>query len=249
MVLLQSCLLKVQLHTRQNPKLKPLSTFEICSVVAITWIVFMALEGVARGVLGIALALSGNQGLRGQHYGAVFLFRKTLWTWVTHHSLKFGLESLFPLLLATRVDSAAVLHKCQLRGLEVIELMQEIDWTALPRLGSLLGKATAFNERKSHQLISLERHQSDDPVEGARTLNWSIAVDKKALDEMKETLGPPGGFGEMGFSVSQEGVSFEAMGIGTRFNLSFLLSKSPTGDQRPRSPKKKRKPRERNGSQ
>jgi hypothetical protein len=40
---------------------------------------------------------------------------------------------------------------------------------------------------------------------------------------MKETLGPPGGFGEMGFSVGKDGIRFEAMGVGTSFNLMFEL--------------------------
>ena len=40
-----------------------------------------------------------------------------------------------------------------------------------------------------------------------------------------ETLGPPGGFGEveLGFDVSKGRVRFGAMGIGTRLNLTFVL--------------------------
>jgi hypothetical protein len=247
MVLLQLCLLKVRYYTRQNPRLKPLSTFEICSVVVILWICYLALAGATRGILGIALAFSemGQFSEQERHYaggyGVVFLFYKTLWTWVLHRGVTFGLETVVPLWMASWADSATVLEKIQARGLEVVEFIREIEWKKSPATEIALGKLPAFNERRSCQLISLERHQSDDPVEGARTLSWNIAIDKKALDEMKETLGPPGGFGEMGFNVSREGVSFEAMGIGTRFNLSFSLRKPRNVEQGSQSPKKKRK--------
>jgi hypothetical protein len=48
-------------------------------------------------------------------------------------------------------------------------------------------------------------------------------IDKDTLNELKETLGPPCGFGEMGFSIGKDGVRFEAMGTGTSFNLKFEL--------------------------
>ena len=54
-------------------------------------------------------------------------------------------------------------------------------------------------------------------------MSWDLTVDRHALDEMKETLGPPGGFGELGFSVAGDRVCFGAMGVGTRFDLTFML--------------------------
>ncbi|KAG4425031.1 hypothetical protein IFR04_001801 [Cadophora malorum] len=71
------------------------------------------------------------------------------------------------------------------------------------------------------QTISLRRTQTDRRKEGQRDLAWTLVIDKEALDEMKETLGPPGGFGELGFSVGRDGVRFEAMGVGTSFVLAF----------------------------
>jgi len=205
------------------------------------------LAGATRGIIGIAFAFSGTGWIGEQErhyagrYGVVFLFYKTLWTWVLHRGVTFGLETVVPLWMASWADSIVVLEKIHARGLEVIEFIRDIDWRRSPATEIVLGKLPAFNEKRSCQLISLERHQSDDPAEGARTLSWTLAIDKKALDEMKETLGPPGGFGEMGFNVSREGVSFEAMGIGTRFNLSFSLRKLPNEEQGNRSTKKKRK--------
>jgi hypothetical protein len=40
---------------------------------------------------------------------------------------------------------------------------------------------------------------------------------------MKETLGPPGGFGELGFCVGKDDVRYEAMGVGTSFGLVFAV--------------------------
>lgn len=78
---------------------------------------------------------------------------------------------------------------------------------------------------KTCQSIELRRNQEENPVEGERTLNWDLSIDKDALQELMETLGPPGGFGEveLGFDVSKGRVRFGAMGIGTRLNLTFVL--------------------------
>ena len=80
------------------------------------------------------------------------------------------------------------------------------------------------------QTISLERRQDHSPTENERVLNWNFLVDKSALDEMKGVLGPPGGFGELGFNVAKDHVCFGAMGIGTSFNLTFELEKTVDGN-------------------
>lgn len=72
--------------------------------------------------------------------------------------------------------------------------------------------------------IRLERTQSyPDSQKDPRTLDWNLVVDSLAMNEMKETLGPPGGFGELGFCVQKDRVTFECMGPGTCFNLTFRL--------------------------
>jgi len=78
------------------------------------------------------------------------------------------------------------------------------------------------------QKIGLQRKQSSSPKKG-RTLSWSLTVDKEALDEMKETLGPPGGFGELGFCVAKDEIRFEAMGVGTSFGLVFTVEDEEVG--------------------
>jgi hypothetical protein len=244
MVVMQLGLLKVQYYSRQNPRLKPLSTFEICFVIAVLWILYIALAGVTTGILGFVSSFSGtNRGGEpyGRRYGVVFLFYKTVWTWVLHRGLTFGLENVDSFWTALRTDSTGIRKKIEFRLLEVAESLREMDWSQPLGAGLVVGDSQRISEKKACQSISLERHKSRDPVEGARTLTWNIAIDKKALDEMKETLGPPGGFGEMGFNVTGEGVSFEAMGVGTRFNLSFSLRKSKSGEQGTRSPKKRKK--------
>lgn len=248
MVLLQPGLLKVQYYTRQNPRLKPLSTFEICSVVAVSWLFYMAFASTARGLLGLVLpsprapdALGAGEGAAGPRYGARFLFYRTLWASLLHRGVTFALEKIIPLWHALRADSEAVQRRIRARSLEVVAFMRAVEWGRGPVAGGRgLWKVPAF-EKAACQAIGLQRRKSQDAVGGERTLSWDIAVDKQALDEMKETLGPPGGFGEMGFHVTGEGVCFEAMGIGTRFNLSFSLQKPPSREQGPRSPKKKRK--------
>jgi hypothetical protein len=244
MVVMQLGLLKVQYYSRQNPRLKPLSTFEICSVVAILWMSYIVLAGITTGVLGF-ISPFGASDRGGEHdrrrYGVVFLFYKTLWTWVLHQGLTFGLENVDSFWTALLMDSTAIRKKIETRLLEVAESLRDIDWRKSLRPGLIIESSQGLGDKKASQLISLERHKSRDPIEGARTLTWNIAIDKKALDEMKETLGPPGGFGEMGFNVTGEGVSFEAMGIGTRFNLSFSLRKSKSGEPGTRSPQKRKK--------
>ncbi|KUJ09674.1 uncharacterized protein LY89DRAFT_275530 [Mollisia scopiformis] len=78
------------------------------------------------------------------------------------------------------------------------------------------------------QKVRLQRTQTASPKKG-RTLSWSLTVDKEALDEMKETLGPPGGFGELGFCVGKDEVRFEAMGKGTSFGLMFGIEDKEDG--------------------
>ena len=245
MVLLQPGLLKVQYYTRHNPRLKPLSTFEICAVVAASWIFYMLLSSVARALLRTALGLPGADWAAGMgaYYGIRFLFYRTLWASVLHRGVTFALEHVIPLCLALRADSEAVQQRIRARSVEVVAFIRAVDWGRGHVAGFGLWKVPAFAEaeKAACQAISLERQKSRDPLEGSRTLSWNIAVDKSALDEMKETLGPPGGFGEMGFNVTGEGVCFEAMGIGTRFNLSFSLQASPSKEHVARSPKKKRK--------
>jgi hypothetical protein len=75
----------------------------------------------------------------------------------------------------------------------------------------------------NRQIIYLERRQTDHPNEGQRILSWNIVVDSEAMNEMKETLGPPEGFGELGFNISRDGVRFEAMDVETSFNLMLKL--------------------------
>ncbi|KAG0645522.1 hypothetical protein D0Z07_8563 [Hyphodiscus hymeniophilus] len=84
-------------------------------------------------------------------------------------------------------------------------------------------KSVCNNDSKYIQNIRLRRYQEENARDGQRTLNWDLKVGPEALKEMMETLGPPGGFGELGFNITKDQVCFGAMGVGTRFNLTFIL--------------------------
>jgi len=149
--------------------------------------------------------------------GLVLLHNRIWTTWRIHRALVFFLD--------TSIPFVRELSKDPVRVLTTVEsyFWGFIDFFYHATCGPLETLKLVQERQPGIQLIQLRRNQVDDQVEGKRTLSWTVLVDKDALNEMKETLGPPGGFGEMGFSVGKDGIRFEAMGVGTSFNLMFEL--------------------------
>jgi hypothetical protein len=231
MMLVQFFLLKAQHFHQTNPRNRPLTSFEKCIIGTAFWIFFQ----LGCSAIGLIISFSktvimstdiqhpsaGNTNQTQSASGTGRFVYKVLATWLIHKAINFVLETVLPFWEEMACDSERARLKFEARVSELLEGIQDF----------VQGRGFGHNRvqviRGSGHEISLERHQVNNPMEGQRTLDWNIVVDKTALDEMKETLGPPGGFGEMGFNVSKDGVSFEAMGVGTRFNLRFSLKAPP----------------------
>jgi hypothetical protein len=149
--------------------------------------------------------------------GLVLLYNRIWATWRIHRALVFFLDTGIPFTREFSKDPVRVLTNVESRFWGFVEFFYHM----------ICGPSETLklvqDRQPGTQLIQLRRNQLDDPVEGKRTLSWTFLIDRDALNEMKETLGPPGGFGEMGFSVGKDGIRFEAMGVGTSFNLMFEL--------------------------
>jgi hypothetical protein len=155
---------------------------------------------------------------------AASLFEIALITWFLHLSLIFVLDTGIPFYFELRESPQKASQKVNIRLKEILSFLQSTFQQPFP--GLLVDPSQKFRNdifNANEQTIHLERRQMDYPSQGQRRLSWNIVVDKDAMDEMKETLGPPGGFGELGFNVARDGVRFEAMGVGTSFNLMFKL--------------------------
>ncbi|CAG8956676.1 hypothetical protein HYFRA_00012220 [Hymenoscyphus fraxineus] len=160
-------------------------------------------------------------------FGWGSLLFKIMATCLIHQAANFCLDTIVPLWEEFNRDGERVQRRVQARVSQSFGGFRELN-KRLRKTDTYEGDRKMEKEPKvsaNTQLISFERHKLEDQKE--RTLDWDIVIGKGALDEMKETLGPPGGFGELGFVVEQDGVSFQAMGVGTKFNLRFSVREEP----------------------
>lgn len=158
------------------------------------------------------------------------IFRMASLTWCIHLILVFVIDTGIPFLSEVRQNPQKTLRKMGDRSKEILGFLGTVFEDPLSSLPNDIPGAIPENSFKPRgQTIQLQRRQTEYTNEGERRLSWSIAVDKDAMNEMKETLGPPGGFGELGFNVARDGVRFEAMGVGTSFNLMFKLREGEDG--------------------
>ncbi|CAG8978862.1 hypothetical protein HYALB_00008517 [Hymenoscyphus albidus] len=156
-------------------------------------------------------------------FGSGSLLFKIMATCLIHQAVNFCLDIIVPLWEEFNRDGERVQRRVQARVSQSFGGFRELN-KRLRKRDTYEGDLKIQKEPNvsaTTQLISFERHKVEDQKE--MTLDWDIVVEKGALDEMKETLGPPGGFGELGFVVEQDGVSFQAMGVGTKFNLRFSV--------------------------
>ncbi|KAH6693341.1 hypothetical protein BKA61DRAFT_683864 [Leptodontidium sp. MPI-SDFR-AT-0119] len=161
------------------------------------------------------------------------LMDRILVSWMLHHSLVTLLDIIIPFTRDRRRNPHRELTNVISRTSQLLTFIHSITLGSPANIAPHIPLKIFIqdsNSRSTTQTVRLQRTQSDHPNEGQRTLAWNLVVDKDALDEMKETLGPPGGFGELGFSVGGYGVRFEAMGVGTSFVLDFEIAVT---DRRP----------------
>lgn len=243
MVVLQGLLLVIHRSGKSRPRSGIPTREEISVGITVFWMFQLGLWQIVAGIgaiLSIGLsefAANGqrreashqdiNHGVSGLGYrwlwnGIILLFRRVLITWGIHLGLVILLDTAIPFWQALRLNPQKAIERLKRRFAEItsfldITLQNPSDLSILPK------ESSKEILKSNDQRIHLQRRQTDNPNEGQRRLSWNIVVDKDAMDEMKETLGPPGGFGELGFNVARDGVRFEAMGVGTSFNLMFKL--------------------------
>ncbi|KAG4444140.1 hypothetical protein IFR05_000369 [Cadophora sp. M221] len=161
------------------------------------------------------------------------LIDRILVSWMLHHGLVILLDIIIPFTKDRRRNPHRELTNVISRTSQLLTFIHSITLGSATNIAPHMPLKIFIqdsNSRSTTQTVRLQRTQSDHPNEGQRTLAWNLVVDKDALDEMKETLGPPGGFGELGFSVGGDGIRFEAMGVGTSFVLDFEIAVT---DRRP----------------
>ena len=198
--------------------------------VATFWVCQFVLNVVGIWILDILFVRPGTSGLfvdgpvqpSGIRGAVRLLLDRIVFSWMLHHGLVILLDFVPPFTRDLQGDPQRELTKLLSRAIELLTFIHKI------AIGPDTADAPPFpiktpiqdsNSRSSTQTVRLQR--THHHTEGPRILAWNLVVEKDALNEMKEILGPPGGFGELGFSVGGDGIRFEAMGVGTSFVLDF----------------------------
>ncbi|KAM3078554.1 hypothetical protein ACMFMG_006426 [Clarireedia jacksonii] len=236
MVVVQYFVFKVLCSKTANTSTVPPTMLETYLLVAGLWIAHRVLDGVLYGVMDMVVCvLASNEtlerygSLRGKIYNLGYWTGGWKGTWIGNGVVLLGMETLLlvsdtlvPLYREIRHDRRLIGDLFWNRLVEVESYMRTINWRGDNDFQSSSGLEGHEELRPRKQCVEFER-QRNEPEEGQRSLDWMLVVDKEALNEMMESLGPPGGFGELGFNVGKDKVSFGAMGIGTSFTLTFRL--------------------------
>lgn len=151
------------------------------------------------------------------------LFDLVVLTWQIHQITLLLVDITVPSIKSLNTQPKTTLQNLCSRVHALVSFLQLITIGQASAHSSIsLGLCTPSEDTSlsTTQKVALRRTQNSSPKKW-RTLSWNLTIDKQALNEMKETLGPPGGFGELGFCVGKDEVRFEAMGVGTSFGLVF----------------------------
>jgi hypothetical protein len=241
MVGIQYILFRIRSSTSKVKHPTPVETY---IAITLLWIIHTILDRLLSVAINAIVQILWRReiGLYCQHFGFGLIFDLDYWasilvgeTWRRNFARIFSellatwliaqVVPLIPLLLEIRERPRTFLERFRTRYFELVQFMKFSIHDQTPIAQTKSGFERDDDAEKICQSIELRRIQEENPVEGERTLNWDLSIDKKALQELMETLGPPGGFGEveLGFDVSKGRIRFGAMGIGTRFNLTFVL--------------------------
>lgn len=164
------------------------------------------------------------------------LLSLVLLTWQLHQFTLFTLDTTIPCLIKlTTTQPRIILYNLHYRFVTLITFFHLLtighptphqDPSLNPNQfqnPSLIFPSSSPNSPNSSTQITLQQTQTPSQNQKERTLSWTLTIPPSLLNEMKETLGPPGGFGELGFCVGREEVRFEGMGVGTSFGLTFSV--------------------------
>ncbi|CAD6445763.1 95cdee2a-69a2-406e-8d5c-203a7db946c5-CDS [Sclerotinia trifoliorum] len=167
-------------------------------------------------------------------YGRLFVL-EVITTWFLSQIFILVSDVLIPLYQELQRDHRIVVARMQSRVWELEQFVRMMDWKSdcdsefmlrdkeEERKGS--GSGDEGGNGNQEQIIELSRQRSESLENGdnERKLDWRLVIDEDALNEMKEMLGPPGGFGELGFSVARDRVCLGAVSRGSSFMVTFGL--------------------------
>ncbi|KAF7871748.1 hypothetical protein EAF04_003855 [Stromatinia cepivora] len=163
-------------------------------------------------------------------YGKLFVV-EVITTWFLSQIFILVSDVLIPVYHELRRDHRIVVARIQSRVWELEQFVRMMDWKSDHDSEFILrDKGEERNGNGSgignhEQIIELSRQRSESLENGdhERKLDWRLVIDEDALNEMKEMLGPPGGFGELGFSVARDRVCLGAVSRGSSFVVTFGL--------------------------
>jgi hypothetical protein len=222
--------------TSQPPETVPTTT-ELYIASVLIWILQIFVETGVIFVFGL-FTENGSSLYFGTWNAVAFvslqrLFRQVVATWGLHLALIALLEFAVPSLHAMHFHPGATMLHMHARYRNFIHFLPLIASTQPSPKGPPATSARAAPRQRAASLstrnktssneVKFERSRAETLENGRRVLDWSLVIDPVAMSEMKETLGPPGGFGELGFCVQSDNVKFECMGPATNFSLTFRV--------------------------
>jgi hypothetical protein len=150
-------------------------------------------------------------------------------SWLIFLSLVYILDTVIPLLLnliwQPYIVYFTLLRRFETRFDELTRFAN--DFSQNEGLKLLLRRGwTGYDilfTRKYYDVAKLERHFSASGKKGGPSLQWTFTVRQDALDEIMDTLQPIGHFGELGYNISGNKVTFEAAGVGCTATVSFEM--------------------------
>ncbi|KAF7895745.1 uncharacterized protein EAF01_009707 [Botrytis porri] len=174
------------------------------------------------------------------------LVLEVLFSWFLSQVSHWVMDTIIPFLGEVRGqrDFRGKLRSAGRRTREIYNFILHVDWSHDFELSHSQssnahvlnggGDASTYHDenpnRQKEQIIELSRQRSEslssDKGTQERKLDWKLIIDASALNEMKEMLGPPGGFGELGFSVAKDRVCLGAVSSGSSFMVTFGLEGS-----------------------
>ncbi|TGO41903.1 hypothetical protein BHYA_0015g00660 [Botrytis hyacinthi] len=171
---------------------------------------------------------------------AKLLVLEVIFSWFLSQVSQWVMDTIIPFLGELRGDSdfRGMLRSMGRRTRDIYKFMFMIDWShdfelsqssnaQLLNGGDASPSADENHNQKKEQIIELSRQRSEslssEKGTQERKLDWKLIIDASALNEMKEMLGPAGGFGELGFSVARDRVCLGAVSRGSSFMVTFGL--------------------------
>ncbi|KAF7921013.1 hypothetical protein EAE99_007865 [Botrytis elliptica] len=178
---------------------------------------------------------------------AKLLVLEVIFSWLLSQVSQWVMETIIPFLGELRgdYDFRGVLRSVGRRTREIYKFMLDVDWShdfefSQSSNAQLLNGGDASTSpdenhiQQKEQIIELSRQRSEclstEKGTQERKLDWKLIIDASALNEMKEMLGPAGGFGELGFSVARDRVCLGAVSRGSSFMVTFGLEGVEGGD-------------------